>query len=396
MAAVVAVVGSGPAALMAADVLAERGFRVRLFEKKKGPARKFLIAGASGLNITFDEEAASFHRHYRTSDPAFFESIFKSFSKSDWLDFVTEKLRVPTFKGTSRRYFVEGMKAAPLVRNWLRRLHEKGVSFEAEKKLVDFKLDDSGFELFFEDGSKWSGKAAVLALGGASYERNETPLHWPSIFKNMKIGFREFEPSNVGVNVKWPRKFLDESEGAALKNVVLETALGKRQGELVVTHYGLEGTPVYSIGAIGLATLDLCPDLSVEQLTTKLNSVRENLSPIRRLKKVLKLSEGVQSLVFHLASEDIRSSVAKLASALKAFPLEITGKQGIERAISSSGGVALDELDDKLMLKKIPGIFLAGEMLDWDTTTGGFLIQASVSTGFVAGTGVVSHLLVTK
>jgi predicted flavoprotein YhiN len=231
-------------------------------------------------------------------------------------------------------------------------------------------------------------------LGGASYEPTENPLHWPKIFTTKAIPFTPFTPSNVGYEVGWTPAFLKEAEGLPLKDIVLTTHKGKRQGELVITRYGIEGTPVYFVGTPGPALIDLKPGLTAEAVLGKLKAVKENLSPNRRIKKQLGLSPAAQALVFHLMPRAILEdrSLIQLAHTIKAFPIELLSPRPLEEAISSKGGVSMKALDERLMLKKYPGIFLAGEMLDWDAPTGGFLIQGCVTQGFCAGLGINHYL----
>ncbi len=240
-----------------------------------------------------------------------------------------------------------------------------------------------------------SGFAAVcFALGGGSWEPTESPLRWPAIFGSRGLGFTEFTPSNVGYRVDWPEGFLREAEAKPLKSIVLSSSRGSRKGDAMVTRYGLEGTPVYFVGERGQVILDLKPDLSAAQILARLEAVKENLSPIRRVKKQLGLCPAAYALVYHCAPRDLLEdpSLERLAGYLKAFPLQLGDPQPLSEAISSAGGLQLDELDERFMLKRFPGIFAAGEMLDWDVPTGGFLIQGCVSQGYCAGHGIAAML----
>jgi uncharacterized flavoprotein (TIGR03862 family) len=388
----VIIVGTGPAGLMAAHVVASHGHSVLIVEKRKGSGRKLLVAGSSGLNITFDAPVSEFAKFY-TAPIGKMEMALKAFPPASWLEFI-EGLGIGTFKGTSRRYFVEGMKASHLLRNWCSAIEKKGGVFFHQRELTGFRSEPATGEvvLTFGEGTEIRAKAACLCLGGGSWEKDENPLRWPEIFKKMGIAFREFRSSNCGFQVAWPEALLQEAEGQALKNVVLSSSRGSRSGELVITRYGLEGTPVYFAGEVETVHLDLKPDMSAEAIKSKLQSTRENLSPIRRVKKLLNLSEGALALIFHLTPKAMLGNLDDLVCRLKKFPIELKARQPLEEAISSSGGVEWSEVTDSLMLKKAPGIFLAGEMLDWDAPTGGFLIQGSVSQGFVAGMALVEYL----
>lgn len=385
----VAVIGTGPAGLMAADVISRAGHFVTLYEKRSGAGRKLLIAGSSGLNISHDGNPDEFCRNYR-GPSEHFQALFKLFPREAWIAFV-ESLGVKTFLGTSHRYFVEGMKAAPLLKAWLARLQDQGAEFKYNRELIGVERQSSGVQLRFHDdaGSEESPvfDAACLALGGGSYEDS---LRWPEIFKSRGIRFESFQPSNVGFEVGWSESFLKEAEGLPLKRIVLTTPRGRKAGDLMITRYGLEGTPIYHLGAPGEAFLDLKPDLTVEQIEKKLSAVKENMAPLRKVRKQLSLCPAALALLYH---ESPRSeSTREIVQRMKNFPITLRAPRPLEEAISSAGGISFDELTPELMLKKIPGVFAAGEMLDWDAPTGGFLIQGCASQGFLAGTGLVNYL----
>lgn len=384
-----AIVGSGPAALMAADVLSAQGVSVAVFEKKLSPAKKLLIAGSSGLNVTNTLPQKNFAQNYRGPQKRF-ESLFKRFSPTDWRAFLND-LKIKTFVGTSGRVFVDGMKAAPLLKAWLNRLKKRGAAFHYGHELVNFESDASGVRLEFANHASVHATTACLALGGASYEPKESPLRWPAIFKRNHIAFTDFTASNVGFALPWPEAFLKEAEGLPLKNIVLRTARGEKQGELMITRYGLEGTPVYHVGISGDATIDLKPDVTAQNLVAKMKAIKENLAPLRRAKKNLGLSETALALLFHMAPPTSLEDIRSLATLIKNFPVTLGGARPIEEAISSAGGVSWDEIADDYSLKKIPNIFVAGEMIDWDAPTGGFLIQACVSQGFAAAQGMLAR-----
>lgn len=385
------VVGSGPAGLMVADIVSQAGFRVTVIEKKQGPGKKLLIAGSSGLNITFDHPAATFHQFYTTS-PSHFKKLFQSFSPQDWLKFINN-LGIKTFCGTSRRYFVTGLKASPLLKVWIKKLKKQDVDFFYRTEVLDFEPGpNTKYILHLGDKKTLETNAICFCLGGASYEPLEQPLRWPTFFKNKGLGFVEFAAANVGYETNWPPEFLKEAEGRPLKNIVFTTQKGSLKGDLVVTHYGLEGTPIYTLGCEGMAFIDLKPDLSGENILKKLESAKEKLSPLRRAKKILNLGDNAHALLFHLGAQEAKKSLTTLATIIKKFPVSLLKKRPLDEAISSSGGLSFAELNETLMLKKHPGVFAAGEMLDWSAPTGGFLIQACASQGFLAGQGIVAYL----
>lgn len=404
----VAVIGTGPSGLMAAFVLAQVGVKVTLYEKRKSVGRKLLIAGSSGLNISYDCPPEELPVHYRGPKDVF-KKVFHDFSRADWLKFI-HSLGLETFKGTSRRYFVREMKASGLLKAWTEKLKKLGATFEFGKEVVDFDVTGDKVRLRFandpqdhcfndpkdhlsNDTQDPAFDAAVFCLGGASWEPDETPLRWPAIFEKKNLKFTPFQASNTGFEVGWPEEFLKEAEGKPLKNIVLTTSHGKRIGELMVTGYGLEGTPIYAIGASEVVHLDLKPDLSGKEILEKLCvPSRENLSPMRRVKKYLRLCEGSQAVLFHLTPPQKRQDLKSVVANIKALPITLKSRRPLQESISSSGGLHWDELDSTFMLKKFKNVFAAGEMLDWDAPTGGFLIQGCVSQGHFVGVSILKHL----
>ncbi|OFZ02384.1 MAG: hypothetical protein A2X97_12595 [Bdellovibrionales bacterium GWA1_52_35] len=391
----VAVIGTGPAGLMAADVIARAGHSVTIYEKSRGPGRKLLIAGSSGLNISHDDTPDEFWRNYR--GPAeHFRKLFLLFPPRAWLDFI-HSLGIKTFRGTSRRYFVEGLKASPLLRAWIMGLQEKRVQFKYSRELVDFDCMPHGsiqLRLRNADAENETETfdAVCLALGGGSYAGKEKPLRWPAILKSKGIQFQDFRASNVGFEVDWSPSFLQEAEGLPLKTIVLKTSLGEKSGDLMITHYGIEGTPVYHVGQLGEVYVDLKPGLSLAEIQKKLRSIKENLAPIRKIKKQLSLCPAALALLFHGTPRELLQDSEALIRRVKRFPLVLKHTRPLEEAISSAGGLEFRELTPELMLLKFPGIFTAGEMLDWDAPTGGFLIQGCASEGFLAGKSIVEYL----
>jgi len=398
-----AVIGSGPAGLMAADQLARPQAgpvpQVTLFEKRKGLGRKLLVAGSSGLNITYDCPAADFSQFYE-GPKSHFNTLFQQFAPADWIHFIEKELGIATFKGTSRRYFIEGMKASVLLKNWTDRLRTLGVEIASDHELTDFeRLENGKIRLRFANSAGNSIErdfdVVILALGGGSWETQEKPLRWIEILRSKGLSFIDFQSANCGYEIDWPAKLLEEAEGKPIKNVVLTSSKGKRSGELVITRYGLEGTPIYFAGTTGTVHLDLKPEMDAQQLLERLSAGKENLSPIRRVKKHLRLSEGADAFVFHMLPAAARTDLKRLAETLKRFPLVLKQPRPLDEAISSSGGLSFSELDDRLMLKRFPGVFAAGEMLNWHAPTGGFLIQASVAQGFFVAKQAMARLSAT-
>jgi predicted flavoprotein YhiN len=286
------------------------------------------------------------------------------------------------------------MHAALLIRLWRQHLSEQGASWHFGHELIDFESTAEGKVVlkFSTQGQpvEQMFDAVVLALGGGSYE--QTPVQWADMFSEKNIRFNPFTPSNVGFRVNWQKEFLKEADGQPLKNIRLISSKGERLGDLVVTEYGLEGTPIYFVGETGTVYLDLKPDLSADVILEKCLHVKENLSPLRRIQKRLHLGAASEALLYHHLSKDIHKDLNQLVQHIKRFPIELLGPQPLSEAISSKGGIDLSEIDDSLMLIKAKSVFLAGEMLDWDAPTGGFLIQGCVSQGYRAGHSLVTLL----
>jgi uncharacterized flavoprotein (TIGR03862 family) len=392
----IAIIGSGPAGLMAATQLALSSkastLEIHLFEKRAGYGRKLLIAGSSGLNISHEHSIIDFSSHYEGWDAEYWKKMLTSFGPKEWISFIETKLGMETFLGTSNRYFVKEMKASNLLKKWIQFLEENGVRLHSQSELSDFKLINGKISLTFNVNETTTQEfdRAAFFLGGGSWE-DEIPS-WFSLFRNKKIKMIPFEPSNVGFEVAWSEKFLKEAEGKPLKKIELQTTRGEKMGELVITNYGLEGTPIYFCGIKGTAFLDLKPDLTEEQILNKLLSMKENFSPMRRVKHQLGLCEASESLLFHHSTADAKTDLKLLVSLVKKFPLELLNPRSLSESISSKGGVSLDEISPSLELKKFQGIFCGGEMLDWDAPTGGFLIQACVSQGAAIAKSLLSTI----
>lgn len=392
----IAIVGSGPAALMMADVLSspQNNLNVHVFERRPAVARKLFIAGASGLNISSSVDERELLDMYPTQQREHWKAVFQHFGVQSWLNFLEKELGQKTFLGTSRRYFLQDMKSVHLVRAWKHRLQSRGVDIHAHYELTDFvSTSDQKIELRFLNGESKSFDGVAMALGGASYE-DHIPK-WPQMFQNRPVKFIEFQAANVGYQVHWSPPFLKEAEGGYLKNIIVKSSRGFRRGDVVITSYGLEGTPIYFLGETGRVYLDLKPDLSLDEMRLKTSQYRENFSPLRLVNKYLNLSTVAQSLLFHMPPTDIRKlSLEEILILLKNFPLELTSPQPIAEAISTSGGIDMNELNQHMMVKSIPGLFLAGEMLDWSAPTGGFLIQGCVSQGCYAAKGLLEFLII--
>jgi uncharacterized flavoprotein (TIGR03862 family) len=376
----IAIIGSGPSGLMAAGRLAGGpGIRVDLYERRAGFGRKLLVAGSSGLNISHELPADVFAAHYSGGEPGFWSTLLSEFGPKEWIAFIERELGLETFLGTSSRYFVREMKASGLLAAWRKHLEAGGVRMHRNSELTDFSRGpDDTYRLFFGEREVLADRV-VFALGGGSWE--DTLPRWPELFRAKGLSVSPFAPANVGYTVAWSTPFLAETEGKPLKKIRFGNRRGQKDGELVVTKYGLEGTPVYFLGEPGPAWIDLKPDLTEAAILSRLEAVRENLAPIRRVKQKLELCEASLALLFHHVPEADRRDLRTLVARVKRFPITLGEPRPLAEAISSTGGIAMSEVDANLEFRKFPGAYAAGEMLDWHAPTGGFLIQAAVSMG---------------
>ena len=392
------IIGAGPAGLMAAERLARAGAAVVVHEAMPSVARKFLMAGRGGLNLTHSEDIAPFTGRYGEAAGTVAPWL-EAFSPTHLIGWA-EGLGQATFTGSSGRVFPRAMKASPLLRAWLGRLAELGVEVRTRSRLVARRED--GWVFATPDGERVeTPDAVVLALGGASWPRLGSDGAWRGWLEAEGVTVKPFRPSNVGFDVAWSEVFADRFAGQPLKPVALTHGERTVRGEAMVTRYGLEGGAVYALSAVlreamerdgsAALTVDLRPDLSVEALAGRLTRPRGKDSATNWLRKVGGLSPVAAGLLREIPG-DLPAGADKLARRIKAVRLTLTGVQGLERAISSAGGVGLDQVDDGLMLKAMPGVFVAGEMLDWEAPTGGYLLQASMASGVVAATGVARWL----
>ena len=392
------IIGAGPAGLMAAERLARAGAAVVVHEAMPSVARKFLMAGRGGLNLTHSEDIAPFTGRYGEAAGTVAPWL-EAFSPTHLIGWA-EGLGQATFTGSSGRVFPRAMKASPLLRAWLGRLAELGVEVRTRSRLVARRED--GWVFATPDGERVeTPDAVVLALGGASWPRLGSDGAWRGWLEAEGVTVKPFRPSNVGFDVAWSGVFADRFAGQPLKPVALTHGERTVRGEAMVTRYGLEGGAVYALSAVlreaverdgsAALTVDLRPDLSVEALAGRLTRPRGKDSATNWLRKVGGLSPVAAGLLREIPG-DLPAGADKLARRIKAVRLTLTGVQGLERAISSAGGVGLDQVDDGLMLKAMPGVFVAGEMLDWEAPTGGYLLQASMASGVVAAAGAARWL----
>jgi uncharacterized flavoprotein (TIGR03862 family) len=400
----VAIIGAGPAGLMAAEVIAQGGAGVTVYDAMPSVGRKFLMAGRGGLNLTHSEELPAFLSRYREAAP-FLDAAISAFPPQHLREWC-EGLGQPTFIGSSGRVFPESFKASPLLRAWLRRLDTLGVSFALRHRWTGW--DEQG-RLTFQtpDGARAvSADAVVLALGGASWPRLGSDGGWTEILAGKGVAITPLQPANCGFTVAWSEIFRDRFEGQPLKGIAVSVGSHKVRGEAVVTRDGLEGGAIYALSAelrediarAGSVILHIAlrPDLAPADIATRLAAPRGKQSFSNVLRKALQLSPVAIGLLYEAAIGSGRQlaslSPDQLADLVNAVPVKLDGVAPIARAISTAGGIAFDELDPDFMLRRLPGVFAAGEMLDWEAPTGGYLLQASFATGVAAGKGVLKHL----
>lgn len=392
----VAVVGGGPAGLRAAEVATLAGATVTLFDHKPSVGRKFLVAGKSGLNLTNAAEFEVFCAQYSGTDfPADRWRGYLSDFNNEALRAWAQDLDEPTFAASGGKVFPSSKKAAPLLRRWVLRLKDAGVRFAMNHRWIDLSRTDAGIALHFEHQGEAVAShfdAVVLALGGASWPRTGSDGGWYSILKEKGIELQPLQSANCGWHCDWSAETLAAAEGQPLHNLKVRAGGRSVNGELMVTRYGFEGSPIYHLGRelrlmqAPVLEIDFKPVFSLEHMLRKMESARRDF--YREARQRWKLSEAACAILKQVYGEF--DNAADLARATKECRISLDGPRPIDEAISSAGGVAWNALDDSLMLKELPGIFCAGEMIDWEAPTGGFLIQGCFATGTVAGRAAAS------
>jgi uncharacterized flavoprotein (TIGR03862 family) len=399
----VAVIGGGPAGLMAAEKLALGGARVTVYEQKTSLARKFLMAGRGGLNLTHSEPFEKFLPRYGEAE-RFLRKPVGNFSRERLIQWA-ESLGQETFTGSSGRVFPKAMKASPLLRAWLARLNELGVTFKLNHA---WKGWDGG-ALWFDTpdgGLPVEADAVVLALGGASWPKLGSDGAWVNILEQSGINVPALKPANCGFIANWTEHFSGRYAGQPLKPVALSFGQTMERGEVMITRGGLEGGAVYALSALlreaieekgeALLRIDMRPDTARERLESQLQSPRGKDSLSNFLRKKLHLSPAAVALLNEIAIAKGESlagmNPAGLASLIKSAPVKLIAAAPIERVISSAGGVGFDQIDENFMLRAKAGVFVAGEMLDWEAPTGGYLLHACFATGIAAGEGALRWL----
>jgi len=401
----IAIIGGGPAGLMAAEAACATGAQVELYDAMASVGRKFLLAGKGGLNLTHSEPSERFLARYGTRRPQiapllapFGPDVLKAWAKG---------LGIETFVGSSGRVFPTDLKAAPLLRSWLRRLRKAGVQFHVRHRWIGWDVQGALLFTTSEGNRSVQADAVVLALGGGSWPKLGSDASWVPLLAGRGVHIAPLQPANCGFDVGWSEHFRTKFAGHPVKSVaiVMRNESGAESwhpGEFVITETGVEGGVIYTVSAAlreeilakGTATLrlDLAPDRDVPRLTHDLSRPRGKRTMATHLQRQAHI-EGVKAgLLREVVGKEDFADPARLAAAIKAVPLRLIAPRPMEEAISTAGGVSFEALDERLMVRTLPGIFCAGEMLDWEAPTGGYLLTACFATGHSAGAAAVSWL----
>jgi uncharacterized flavoprotein (TIGR03862 family) len=411
---IVAIIGAGPAGLMAAQTISQNNdFEVHVFDAMPSVGRKFLLAGLGGLNITHSEHIEQFLTRYQSSENNSVNTLInclKNFDSSAVTAWV-HSLGIKTFIGSSGRVFPEQMKAAPLLRAWLLKLRAQGVQFHSRHRLTQIEKTQSGFDLSFHHAGnheevKVPAHACVLALGGASWSKLGSDGTWVPMLEKEGVAIAPLEPSNCGFECSFSQFLIPKFSGSAIKNCSLrllsrQDITAEQKGEFVLSETGFEGQLIYALSAAirseikqyGKATieLDLRPDKSEAELLDRLNAPRGSRSLTKHLQSTLNLNGVYLALLYEFMSKAELASNTSIAKAIKHIPIELNKARPIDEAISTAGGVRLDQINENFMLNPLPNVFVAGEMIDWEAPTGGYLLSACFATGHSAGLGVIKE-----
>ena len=396
------IIGGGPAGLMAAEVLALGGVKVELFDGMPSVGRKFLLAGVGGMNITHAEPQAAFVQRYAARRQQL-QPLLQNFGAEQLRQWV-HGLGIDTFVGSSGRVFPADMKAAPLLRAWLKRLRELGVQIHTRHRWLGWHADGSLRIASPAGEQSVSADALLLALGGGSWARLGSDGAWVPLLEQRGVALTALQPSNCGFDVAgWSPLFAEKFAGAPVKSAALSTAgSAPRLGEFVITASGVEGSLVYALSASireqintrgsARVPIDLLPHKSAVQIEQLLRKPRGSKSMSNHLRSQLGIDGVRAGLLRELTTIDVWADPAQLAAAIKALPLQLVKPRPMDEAISTAGGVPFEALDRRLMLQQLPGVFCAGEMLDWEAPTGGYLLTACFSSGRAAALGMLEWL----
>ena len=411
---VVAIIGGGPAGLMAAEVLAKRGVSVAVYDAMPSVGRKFLMAGKGGLNITHAEVFSDFVSRYSSSvaqstsadvsdnhHPPTIENLLHDFSPNNLREWI-KGLGLDTFVGSSGRVFPTDMKAAPLLRAWLHRLRELGVTFHMRHRWLGWDQQQALRFLTPEGEISIKSDVLILALGGASWPQLGSDGAWTKFLQQRDLKIAPLRPANCGFEIEWSTYFKTHYAGEPLKSVAVIVGALYKQGECVISEHGIEGGLIYAVSALlretidtqgfSILQLDLLPDWSLERVQKEVAHARGSRSMTSHLQSRLGLKGVKLNLLREVLGAEQMHNSDLLASSIKALPLTLKATRPISEAISTAGGIMFKELNAYLMIKKSPGIFCAGEMLDWEAPTGGYLLSACFASGHAAGLGAYEWL----
>ncbi|MDB9761275.1 TIGR03862 family flavoprotein [Alphaproteobacteria bacterium] len=399
---IISIIGGGPSGLMAADILSANGYKVIIYDRKPTFGRKFLMAGRGGLNISHSENLDDFIKKYGLQSNIL-KKIINNFSPQNLRDWCQE-LGEKTFIGSSGRIFPQSFKASPLLRAWLARLKKQEVTFKTNHDWQGWKNDSLIFNT--KSGKIFiKSDLIILSLGGASWPDLGSDGSWVKILEDQDVQISPLQPSNCGFVVEWTKIFSKRFEGKFLKSVLLSFQEKKVLGEFIITKNGVEGTAIYALSSLlreeinnnGEANLilDLKPDLNIEEILKRLKKPQSKLSMSNYLRKTLNLSDVAIGLLMELPDRKNFNNFTpeKITRIIKSYTLNLKKPFSIIRAISTAGGVTFNSIDDNFMLINKPNVFIAGEMLDWEAPTGGYLLQACIANGaYVANTIIKKNI----
>lgn len=396
----VIIIGAGPSGLMAAEILSAKGIAVHIYDRMPSPARKFLMAGRGGLNLTHSEPLEQFIARYREAAPFLRRAIedFPPDALRNWC----EGLGQETFVGSSGRIFPKSMKASPLLRAWLERLYAQGVKLYSRCDWTGWNADETLSFRMLGNTYNVAYDAALLCLGGASWPGLGADGRWKNLLEKRGVKVTPFAPSNCGFIVPWSDHIKEKFAGHAMKSVAVNFQHDSIMGDIIITEKGIESTPIYAhSGPIRKALkhngtihiqIDMKPAMTLTDVKKRLSSPRGKQSLSNFLQKTLRLTALQVSLIYECVDNPGILNASELAKTIKSLPILLTNTYPIDRAISSAGGIPFSEIGPDYNLLSLPGVYVAGEMLDWEAPTGGYLLQGCFSTGVAAANGILNYL----